>query len=139
MLEEYYKYQKKYKDFIALIKSGNFYITFDKDAIVMNKIFKYKILGIADTIKCGFPLLALEKVQTELKEKRINYLVIDKNGVLVKKEFEGNNYKTFSASMSIIKYRLFRIKTIIKYLNDNAYEDIDDLLESIENLIDGRR
>lgn len=41
--------------------------------------------------------------------------------------------------MSIIKYRLFRIKAIIKYLNDNAYEDIDDLLESIENLIDGRR
>lgn len=54
----------------------------------MNIIFKYKILGIADTIKCGFPLLALEKVQTELKEKRINYLVIDKNGVLVKKSLK---------------------------------------------------
>lgn len=44
MLKELYnKYKFDYKDYILLIKSGNFYICLNNDAIVMNNIFNYKI------------------------------------------------------------------------------------------------
>ena len=43
MLEMYYKYRLEYKDFLLFIKVGSFYEVFDKDSLILNKLFGYKI------------------------------------------------------------------------------------------------
>ena len=60
MLETYYKYRMEYKDFLLFIKMGNFYEVFDKDGLILNKLFGYKIKKVKDTIKVGFPLNRLD-------------------------------------------------------------------------------
>ena len=57
---EYYKI--KYKEYIILMKSGNYYVALQQDAIVLNDIFKYKLNISNNIIKVGFPINTLNKV-----------------------------------------------------------------------------
>ena len=139
MLEEYYRNKIKYKEFIIMIKFGNFYEIFDKDAVIASNILNYKLSKISDTVKCGFTISSLDKVLKMLKDKQINYVVIENNNVTNKKNFENNIYNSFDVDTNNIKYNLLRINKITKYLNDNAYSDINSLLEGIEELINERR
>ena len=79
MLEMYYKYRVDYKDFLLFIKVGSFYEVFDKDSLILNKLFGYKIKRIKDNIKVGFPLNRLDyiinvKIKTDknIKVKSFN-------------------------------------------------------------------
>lgn len=139
MLEEYYRNKIKYKEFIIMIKFGNFYEIFDKDAVIASNILNYKLSKISDTVKCGFPISSLDKVLKLLKDKQINYVVIENNNVTNEQNFENNIYNSFDVDTNNIKYNLLRINKITKYLNDNAYSDISSLLEGIEELINERR
>ena len=135
MLEEYYGYKLKYKDYIVMIKSGNFYEILDKDAVIINKLLGYKLSKISDTIKCGFPITSLTKVLDILNKNNINY-VVDENGcIIIQKEFEINKYNNFEYDINNIKYNFIKINKITKYLNDNAYKDIAKLLDEIERLV----
>ena len=40
MLEKYYKYKLDYRNYL-IIKIGSFYECFDKDALIINKLFNY--------------------------------------------------------------------------------------------------
>ena len=139
MLETYYKNKIKYKEFIVMIKFGNFYEMFDKDAVIASNILNYKLSKISDTVKCGFPISSLDKVLNLLKEKQINYVVIENNNVTNEQNFENNIYNSFDFDINNIKYNFLRINKITKYLNDNAYNNISNLLERIEELINERR
>ena len=97
MLETYYKYRMEYKDFLLFIKRGNFYEVFDKDSLILNKLFGYKIKRIRETIKVGFPLNRLDYILKLIGN--INYVVID-NTVIEKKEF---NIK-LSSYKGLLKY-----------------------------------
>lgn len=139
MLETYYKNKIKYKEFIVMIKFGNFYEMFDKDAVIASNILNYKLSKISDTVKCGFPISSLDKVLNLLKDKQINYVVIENNNVTNEQNFENNIYNSFDFDINNIKYNFLRINKITKYLNDNAYNNISNLLERIEELINERR
>ena len=139
MLEEYYRNKIKYKEFIIMIKFGNFYEIFDKDAVIASNILNYKLSKISDTVKCGFPISSLDKVLKLLKDKQINYVVIENNNVINEQNFENNIYNNFDFDINNIKYNFLRINKITKYLNDNAYNNISNLLERIEELINERR
>lgn len=138
MLEEYYKYKTNYSEYIIIIKSGNFYEAIDKDALIVNKLFKYKITKLSDTIKCGFPITCIEKVIKVLNEHNINYIVVEKNDITINKSFEENSYNEFEFDINNIKYNFFRINKISKYLNDNAFNNINTLLDEMERLINER-
>ncbi|MBQ9298598.1 MAG: hypothetical protein IJ223_06215 [Clostridia bacterium] len=137
MLEEYYKYKTQYKDYIIIIKSGNFFEILDKDALIVNNIMNYKLSKISDTVKCGFPMVSLNKFLEIIDKKNINYIIIENKSISSKKEYKANTYNTFEFDMNSIKYNFFRINKITKYLNENAYRDINKLLESMEKLING--
>ena len=47
---------------IVIRKSGGFYQVFDNDALIISYLFDYKIINY----KCGFPLIAINKVSTQL-------------------------------------------------------------------------
>ena len=51
MLENYYKNKVLYKDYIIIMKYGNFYETIDNDALIMNSIFNYKLNKLSNTFK----------------------------------------------------------------------------------------
>lgn len=52
--EQYISLKKEYENYLILLKSGNFYIFLNNDAIIMNNIFDYKIIDNNNYIKIGF-------------------------------------------------------------------------------------
>lgn len=79
MIEKYYKYKINYSNYIVMIKTGNFYEVFNKDALILNNIFKYKLKRLNKLVKCGFPINSLGNILITLDNNRINYFVYDKN------------------------------------------------------------
>ena len=78
MLKEVYEKSKStYKDYVVLLKSGNFYISFNKDAIIINNIFNYQIKQVKDYIKIGFPIISINKIVNELTLRKVNYVIIN--------------------------------------------------------------
>ena len=94
MLEKYYKYKIDYKEYVLLFKYGSFYESFGDDAFVISKIFKYKLVKIKDSYKCGFPINRLSYVLDNLCNESINFVVIDEG--IKKRDFEDNtSYENF--------------------------------------------
>lgn len=79
-LFEKYKYLKNMnnkKVYIFLI--GKFYTCLGEDAILLNKIFGYKIKDFySQTTKVGFPVEGLSKVEKILKINNIEYEIFNK-------------------------------------------------------------
>lgn len=74
MIDKYLKFKEMYKDHVVIIKSGNFYYTFDDDTYIMNYFFGYQIREN----KIGFPLNAKAKVKSVLNRNNVNLIeVID--------------------------------------------------------------
>ena len=126
MLETYCKYRMEYKDFLLFIKVGNFYEVFDKDSLILDKLFGYKKKRIKDSIKVGFPLNRLDYIIKLIGN--INYVVID-NTVVEKKEFNNNKYKDYNFDINSIILNSIKI--------DRIYEELSSRLldNNIENII----
>ena len=126
MLETYYRYRMEYKDFLLFIKVGNFYEVFDKDSLILDKLFGYKIKRIKDSIKVGFPLNRLDYILKLIGN--INYVVID-NTLIEKKEFNNNKYKDYNFDINSIILNSIKI--------DRIYEELSSRLldNNIENII----
>lgn len=86
-----------------------------------------------------FSCISIDEVIKVLDEKIISYIVIKNNNIIINKSFEENSYNKFEFDINHIKYNLFRINKVSKYLNDNAFCNIDKLLDNMESLIDERR
>lgn len=138
MLEEYYRLKMKYKEYILLIKVGNFYEILDKDAMIIHQILRYQLTRLSDTVKCGFPITNLEKVLTTLDTKEMNYVVIENKNIVRERSFENNIYSSFQFDTNVFKYNVIRINKIVKFLNDNVFHNISEKLEQIEEIIYGR-
>ena len=137
MLEKYYLYRIKYIDYIIIIKYGNFYETFDKDALIINKLFDYKINKIKNTFKVGFPISSINNVILKLNNYNINYVVIDNENIINNKVFDNNNYNDYSFNIDVIRYNLILIDSISKYLTSNVLnENISEKLYKIKEIID---
>lgn len=132
MLEKYYKYKLDYRNYLILIKIGSFYECFEKDALIINKLFYYKLKRINNSFKLGFPIKAIDKIILKLNEENINYLVVDEK--ILKKEFKESNYLKYNFNMEEILYNTIRIEKIIDYLNNNIL-GISDKLNKIEEII----
>ena len=136
MLEKYYTYKVKYKEYIVMLKYGNFYEILGNDALIINKLFGYKLNKLSNTFKVGFPVSSLENIINKLNNYSINYIVIDKEKITKKKEFELNNYSNYEFDENILNYNLIVISEITKYLNDNLLSDtITSKLEKIKEII----
>lgn len=134
MLKEIYEqYKTNYKNYVLLIKSGNFYISMNNDAIIMSNILKYKIKESSNFIKTGFPISSLSKVINILHIKEINYLVIDKE-IITKEKFDTNNYDEYLNNN--YRFYLNRINNITKILKDNINnKQMNIVLTEMENTI----
>jgi DNA mismatch repair ATPase MutS len=133
MLEMYYKYRLEYKDFLIFIKIGNFYEVFDKDSLILNKLFGYKIKRIKDNIKVGFPISRIGYI-TRLIDN-INYIVIN-NDKIIKKEFNNNRYNEYDFDISNIILNGIKIDKIYNMLNDKITDNnFNNIITNIELII----
>ena len=134
MKNKYDLYKIEFKNFIILFKCGNFYISINDDANIMNNILNHKIIDNGSFIKTGFPVSSLNKIIIELENKQINYLIID-NEIIHKMKFKNNNYNNY---LTCNNYNLNfnRINLINKILKDNiTNNDINNTLDKIERIV----
>lgn len=136
MLKEKYEiYKLTYKEYLVLLKSGNFFIALNNDAIVMNNVFKYKIIRSKNFIKSGFPLGTLDKVIDRLKNEEINYVLID-DDVILKEKFKNNNYSKFVTKIDNYEIILNRINVINDILKKNlSNPNIKNILNEVEGIL----
>ena len=80
------------KNYVVLVEIGTFYYCYGKDTFIINYLEKYKIKILENNIySCSFPKTAYNKIITQLENKRINYIVLDRRNNY--EEQESNNYK----------------------------------------------
>ncbi len=134
LFDKYKKYKNEYNEYIIFIKSGNFYLTFNKDAYVLHNVFSYKIKETKNGYKSGFPLNAISKVEDKLKELNINYIIIQEDNIKKKQDFKKNTYLNYVVmkNYSIIYKRIDMINNILK---ENIDNNIEDILSEIEGVL----
>ena len=125
----------EYKEYVILFKSGSFYISFDEDSLILNKIFNYKILELKNNIKAGFPLNSLDNVINKLKELNINYIIIEDKNIKEKYEVENNNFSKYTQSVFEVISINNRIDKIVDKIKSLDNDRVKEILTEIENMI----
>lgn len=121
LMDTYLELRHKYKDYVIIIKNGSFYNVIGSDCYILEEMFNYKKVKIANSIKVGFPLRSLNKVINKLKYFKINYLIYEEE--ITRKKYKNNNYKNFIKSLSIdnrvnvITFKLNELKENSKTIN----------------------
>ena len=133
MLEKYIKLKERYPKSLIIIKAGNFYDCINDDAIIIYKLFNYKIKELNKYIRVGFPKSCLNRVRKILTKYEINYITVDNNDVTYSK-FMRNNYSKYSSNdYFIVKNKINNINDI---LNNNILNpSINSIISSIEGII----
>ena len=133
MLEKYIKLKEKYPKSVIIIKAGNFYDCINDDAIIINKLFNYKIKELSKYIRVGFPKSCLNRVRIILTKYEINYITVDNNDIKYSK-FSRNNYSKYSSNdYFIVKNKINSINDILS--NNILNPNIKDIVSSIEGII----
>ena len=133
MLEKYIKLKEKYPKSLIMIKAGNFYDCINDDAIIINKLFNYKIREFNKYIIVGFPISSLNRVRKILTKYEINYITVDNNDVTYSR-FMRNNYSKYSSNdYFIVKNKINSINDILS--NNILNPNIKDIVSSIEGII----
>ena len=133
MLEKYIKLKERYPKSLIIIKAGNFYDCINDDAIIINKLFNYKIKELSKYIRVGFPINSLNRVRIILTKYEINYITVDNNDITYSK-FMRNNYSKYSSNdYFIVKNKINSINDILS--NNILNPNIKDIVSSIEGII----
>ena len=128
---------------IILVKIGNFYQVYGKDAYIISYLFGYKLKKVENTKMCGFPLSSVNKIIATLEDKKINYLIIDRrNNYEVEERLDNknlNNYtKCFEKAKKYISYKT-RIDNVNNFLLENINKaDFKDIIRKMEDVINER-
>lgn len=129
--DKYEEIKSLHQDEVVLFKVGSFYVTFSKDAIVLNYLFSYQI----NNGKLGFPISAFEKVCTNLKEKSISFYIFEEED---KNYSSDDNLYSDIAKIAERSYYskcsnellLERIKNLITTNKDN-YNKIKEFIDEL--------
>ena len=133
--------KKVHKEDMLMVKIGDFYHVYGKDAYILSYLMGYKMNIIEQNCPtCGFPRKSISKIETILEDKKINYLTVDrrnnyepedisnnKNLNKYKEEFE-KSYKYINCKKKIDEI----CKKLIKKTNE---EDFGQIVEQIETII----
>ena len=80
---------------VSLVKCGRFYRCYENDAFIVSYLAGYKINSSAYSDMVGFPKESLKNVVSLLARFKVNYKVLEVNGikidVLEEREFEEEN------------------------------------------------
>lgn len=124
-----------FPEYVVLLKIGTFYECYNDDANIISYLFKYKIKTLSSGDKnCGFPLVSYNRVISNLENRNINYISIDKNHnyeEMDKMNYKRKNkYKELSNKANDYLDKINRIEKIKIYLLKNS-----EKIKEVENLI----
>ena len=133
--------KKIHKLYVILIRIGNFYNCYGRDAYVISYLLGYKIILLDSNIyTCSFPKSAINKVLSILENNKINYIILDKrNNYDVENKINFKNLNKYEEIYIKAKAKIatrMRIEKIYKYLLSCQNEK---LIYEIENIINERR
>ena len=122
------------KEHVKIRRQGKFYTTYEDDAYVLHAISGYRI----SKGRVGFPVNSLGKVQNNLEDKKISYVIIEKDREVEKEDFKAkNNYQKYlelgkkSCEQKAREEELIdaikalpneKIRKIMKFINEVIYE-----------------
>ena len=73
---------------LEIYKNGNFLNAYEENAIILHKLFNYKVIESDNhKYKCGFPLTQYNKIINGLQDNKISYIVYDKENILEDKDY----------------------------------------------------
>jgi DNA mismatch repair ATPase MutS len=133
--------KEKNENSIALMKIGNFYKIYGKDAYIISYLLNYKLKKIDNgSNECGFPLNVIDKVKRSLEERKINYLILNNTNipeaVEIKNYGEENTYKIYFEKAYKYIFNKGKIDLIYDYMLENATEDtFKQKLNQIEEIL----
>ncbi len=136
MLKEKYEFYKRtYDKYLIIIKSGNFYICINEDALILHKLFNYKIIELNNFIKVGFPLSNIDKIVNDIELKQINYIIVDEE-IIQKQKYKNNQYNKNLLAYDNYQICINRINKISEILKNNIINsNIKNTLNQIEELV----
>ena len=86
-LELYNEYKNDNKDSIVLLKYKNLYLTYEEDALILNKLFDYKMFNNEVAILYKDRDILMNK----LDENKINFIICDFHDIKIY-PYKNNNY-----------------------------------------------
>ncbi|MBR1680155.1 MAG: hypothetical protein IJ704_05960 [Bacilli bacterium] len=115
-------------NYICFKRQQYFYVIYDNDALIMQKIFGLKVSD-SGRFKTGIPIIYSERYFSKLDELHINYVVLSGDKIKIKKEFADSKYenllpKDYSPTVSSL---LSRASLKNKGLALDFYKGIDIL------------
>ena len=117
-ISEYGKIIKEQNDNkVVLVKSGNFYRCFDKDAIIVYYLLNYKL---TEDLMVGFPVSSLGKVLVKLKNNNVSSIILNDLSNTINYNCTNNKYKEV-------------LNDSINYLENS--KKIDLLIDEIRNIL----
>lgn len=124
---------------VILVKIGNFYHAYGKDAYIVSYFFDYKI-DSKGYKTCGFPLSSLNKVKFELEKQKIDYIVVDRKDnyeVIEKEEFKKDNTYETVYNLALLEINLKnKINDLNEYLINNIHnKEIVEKIKKLEQLL----
>lgn len=132
-----------YKEAVVFIKIGAFYNVYFNDAIIISFLLGYKMKILDGNVEnCGFPESSLKNIKFLLKEKKIDYIVIndahDYDDCERETFGEQNSYTKCCCEAAKFILRRKHIEDINRTLieNINSFE-IDRILGEIDNVVMG--
>ena len=112
-VDKYIKFKEMYPEYVVIIKSGNFYYSFEDDAYILKYFFDYQIREN----KVGFPINAKAKVKSVLNRHNVNLIeVIDDYAYVLETKNE-NAYKD--------KLKEAKSSILITHMLNNLMTDIE--------------
>ena len=129
-----------HSDRAIIVKVGQFYYCYGKDAIVLSYLLGYVVRKTDISYNCGFPISAINKVMTKLEESKISYIIVNKAdnySVQDEQNFKSNNRYNdiYNKAHKYINIKN-RINEIYNYLEENINEDnIKNKINRIEEIL----
>ena len=131
------KVKQIHKEYVVLVKVGNFYNCYGRDTYIISYLLNYKIRILEDNMyTCAFPKSALNKVLFRLEDNKINYIILDRrNSYNVDEKDNNKNLNRYNEIYKIAKSKIaysMRIEKIYKYLlecnNEQTIYEVEKFL-----------
>lgn len=87
--------KEQYPNMLVLQLQGNFYKAFNDSAYVLSGLMDYKLKPTRSGYKCGFPVVAYDKVKEACESQRISYVVYDGNALVDQNSFSDNQFQSY--------------------------------------------
>ena len=125
---------------MVLVKIGNFYHVFSKDAYIISYLLNYRIKLMENVPCCAFPVVSLRKVEAILENNKIDYLIVDKRNNYEVEEQQWNKKdnryeRVFKKAYISVSYTIRIQKIYDQLMQEKDKENIVEKLEKIERIL----